>query len=67
MKRLGDGYWGACLKLPAGEFKFRYYVAGEWFVDYAAFGLEYGSFGPDSVVRMPATSEPQAESFALVA
>ena len=53
MQRTGDGYWLARMRLPAGEFKFRYCADGEWFTDYAAFGVEPGQFGLDSVVRVP--------------
>ena len=52
MVRSEEGYWYAELHLPAGEFKFRYCADGEWFTDYAAFGLEPGQFGLDSVVRV---------------
>ncbi len=55
MSRTPEGYWQAKLRLPAGEFRFRYCADGEWFTDYAAFGLEPGRFGMDSVVRV----EPQ--------
>jgi len=48
-----DGYWRARMRLPAGEFKFRYVADGEWYTDYAAFGVEPGKFGLDSVVRVP--------------
>ena len=48
-----DGYWRVKMRLPAGEFKFRYVADGAWFTDYAAFGLEPGQFGLDSVVRVP--------------
>ena len=48
-----DGYWTAMMHLPAGEFKFRYCADGEWFTDFAAFGLEAGQFGFDSVVQVP--------------
>ncbi len=48
----GDGYWSARMRLPAGEFKFRYYADGAWYTDYAAFGVEPGRFGMDSVVRV---------------
>ena len=51
-----DGYWTARMKLPAGEFRFRYCADGEWFTDYAAFGVEPGRFGLDSVVRIPQTT-----------
>jgi 1,4-alpha-glucan branching enzyme len=48
-----NGYWTARLQLPAGEFKFRYLADGVWYTDYAAFGLEMGRHGFDSVVRVP--------------
>ena len=47
-----DGYWQARVRLPVGEYKFRYCADGEWFTDYAAFGVEPGRFGLDSVVRV---------------
>lgn len=47
-----DGYWTARMRLPVGSFKFRYCADGEWFADYAAFGVEPGRFGLDSVVRV---------------
>ena len=53
MARKADGYWTARMRLPAGEFKFRYYADGEWYTDYAAFGVEPGEFGLDSMVRVP--------------
>ena len=53
MTPAGDGYWFARMKLPPGEFRFRYCADGEWFADYAAFGVEPGRFGLDSIVRIP--------------
>ncbi len=53
MVRSGEGYWIARMRLPAGEFKFRYCADGEWFTDFAAFGVEPGRFGLDSIVRVP--------------
>lgn len=53
MQRTEEGYWSATMKLPAGEFKFKYCADGQWFTDYAAFGVEPGRFGLDSVVRVP--------------
>ena len=70
MIRTPKGYWRAKLRLPAGEFKFRYCADGEWFADYAAFGVEPGRFGLDSVVRVVArpikvaTAEPVTETIA---
>ena len=54
MVRTAEGHWLAKMRLPTGEFKFRYYADGEWFADYAAFGVEPGPFGLDSVVRVAA-------------
>jgi len=52
MIRRSDGHWQAKLSLPPGTFKFRYCADGEWFTDYAAFGIEFGPFGPDSLLRV---------------
>lgn len=56
-----NGYWTAKMRLPAGEFRFRYLADGEWFTDYAAFGVEPGEFGLDSVLRVPAQTLKVAE------
>ena len=53
MVRSPEGYWMARIKLPAGEFRFRYCADGTWFTDYAAFGVEPGRFGLDSILRVP--------------
>ena len=58
MVRTEDGYWRARMKLPTGEFRFRYCADGEWFADYAAFGVEPGRFGMDSILRIPPRSIP---------
>lgn len=58
MVRTAQGYWIARVRLPGGLYKFRYWSDGQWFADYAAFGLEYGPFGPDSVV-MVADAKPE--------
>ena len=47
-----DGYWTARVKMAPGEFKFRYCADGVWYTDYAAFGVEPGTFGLDSIVRV---------------
>lgn len=57
MVRTSDGYWQTCIKLPPGDFKFRYCADGDWFTDYAAFGLEYGRFGPDSIIHVSVKSD----------
>jgi len=54
MTRKSDGYWHAKLHLPAGVYKFRYCADGVWYTDYAAFGVEPGQFGMDSVLNVRA-------------
>ena len=60
MLRREGGYWTARVRLPAGEFRFRYCADGEWFADFAAFGVEPGRFGLDSIVRIPNFSAVRA-------
>ena len=50
---VGEGHWKAILSLPAGAHRFRYLVDGEWFTDFAAFGVEPGEHGWDSVLFVP--------------
>ena len=52
MRRTAEGYWRARLMLPPGEFRFRYRADGQWFTDFAAFGVEPGPLGLDSIVRV---------------
>ncbi len=53
MVHVGDGHWKATLSLSAGAHRFRYRVDGEWFTDFAAFGVEPGEQGWDSVLFVP--------------
>lgn len=59
MTRDASGYWQAVLYLPQGDYRFRYRADNSWFTDYAAYGVEYGPYGADAVVRvekkLPAT------------
>ncbi len=55
-----DGTWNAAVHLPPGDYKFRYRADGEWYIDYAAFGLEMGNFGLDSIVRIQSEQAPVA-------
>ncbi len=54
MVRTADGHWLARVELPEGDFRFRYRADDEWFIDYAAFGLDTGPFGLDSIVHIQA-------------
>jgi len=50
MKRENGGWWVSRLRLAPGTYQFKYLADGQWFVDYAAFGVEHGPFGVNSVV-----------------
>jgi 1,4-alpha-glucan branching enzyme len=56
MRRTPDGWWEATLRLAPGSHRFRYLADGEWFIDYAGFGVEHGPFGLDGIVRV---AQPQ--------
>lgn len=45
MKRRRNGCWEARLKLPPGEYEFRYFANGQWFTDYAADGVMPNGLG----------------------
>jgi 1,4-alpha-glucan branching enzyme len=53
MKKSAKGYWTSKLRLPCGSFRFRYWADGQWFTDFAAFGVEPGPYGPVGVVYVP--------------
>jgi 1,4-alpha-glucan branching enzyme len=53
MTRQEGGWWCVRLPLPAGQYRFRYFADGQWFCDFAGFGIAYGPFGPDGIVRIP--------------
>ena len=55
-----DGWWHYELRLAPGCYQFRYLGDGQWYTDYAAFGLEHGPFGMNSVVKVDAP--PRAET-----
>jgi 1,4-alpha-glucan branching enzyme len=52
MEREPDGWWRYRLRLAPGVYQFKYFGDGEWYTDYAAFGLERGPLGWNSVVRV---------------
>jgi 1,4-alpha-glucan branching enzyme len=57
-----DGWWRCQLRIAPGCYHFRYLCDDEWFIDYAAFGLDYGPGGLNSVVNIdsppPLTANP---------
>ena len=50
MIRLPNGEWTHQAALHRGVHQFKYLADGDWFLDYAAFGLEPGPFGWNSVL-----------------
>jgi len=59
MTRLDEKRWRSRLQLAPGLYQFRYCADGQWFNDYAAFGLEHGPFGLNSVLKVePARRRP---------
>ncbi len=67
MQRDEDGHWRATLDLPAGVFRFRYRADGEWFTDYAAFGIEPGEYGMDSILLIAETAARAGQASRLSA
>jgi hypothetical protein len=53
MRRLADGWWSAMLRLPAGEYQFRYLADGQWHTDYASFGVQRSRNQWNSVLFVP--------------
>ena len=53
MATAGDGWWSITAELPPGEYRFRYRADGEWFTDYAAYGVEQSKHGWNSVLIVP--------------
>ncbi|MCG3179230.1 MAG: hypothetical protein BIFFINMI_01563 [Phycisphaerae bacterium] len=65
MRHVAPHLWRALLVLPPGEYHFRYFADGRWYTDYAAFGVEPGPLGVDSVLWIPVpTSTPRTRAAA---
>lgn len=45
LRPVENGWWRCQLPLGPGVYQFRYLVDGQWFLDYAAFGLDQGPLG----------------------
>lgn len=50
MRKGTDGWWRCRLELEPGCYEFRYKADGEWFTDFAAFGIQPTGTGWNSVV-----------------
>lgn len=53
-----DGWWRFRFRMAPGTYQFRYVSDGQWFNDYAAFGLEHGPFGWNSVLQVDPPAAP---------
>ena len=56
MTATGDGWWTLGKKLSGGEYRFRYWCDGQWYTDFAAYGIEATKTGWNSVLVVPKTS-----------
>lgn len=65
MTRGPDGWWRCLIRAAPGCYHFRYLCDNEWFLDYAAFGLEHGPYGLNSVVSVESPS-PAVASLSLL-
>ena len=59
MTRTERGEWICRLSLPEGEYRFKYFADGEWYTDYAAFGVEPCEFGYNSVLVIDGEDLPR--------
>jgi 1,4-alpha-glucan branching enzyme len=66
MKRGTDGWWRCDLRLMPGFYQFRYIADGQWYTDYAAFGVEPTPLGLNSVLKVdpPVVAEIKVEPVA---
>lgn len=54
LDRVANGHFRILLDLAPGTYRFRYFVDGQWIVDYASFGLQRNPHGQwDSVLYVP--------------
>ena len=60
MRRGDDGHWVLDVDVEPGVFKFQYHADRQRFADYAAFGLEPGEIGMESVLRVLGARELRA-------
>lgn len=62
MRQVKPGLWQTELRLPPGDYRFRYLSSNQgWITDWAAFGVERNQFGDwDSIVHVPIHSKLDA-------
>lgn len=52
MVREAGGWWRCDLQLEPGFYQFRYVADGQWYTDYASFGVEPTPQGLNSVLKV---------------
>lgn len=57
MDSVGDGWWTTTLRFDAGEYRFRYLADGQWFNDFASYGVEPTRMGFNSILMIPQRTE----------
>ena len=63
MRREPDGWWRCRLRLAPGTYRFKYLADRQWYLDYAAFGVERDSLGIwNSVVWVAPARAREAEA-----
>ena len=71
MTGMPDGWWKCQLRLAPGSYQFKYLADSEWYLDYAAFGLEMcppGTWNSVVLVREePDEAEPRLAPLADMA
>jgi 1,4-alpha-glucan branching enzyme len=50
MEQMEEGWWRAVAPFEKGEYRFRYYVDGQWYTDFAANGVEQTKMGWNSIL-----------------
>jgi 1,4-alpha-glucan branching enzyme len=58
MTKGADGWWRSQIELAPGTYRFRYLADGQWYTDYAAFGLEPCPYGWNSVLLVQPVEKP---------
>jgi 1,4-alpha-glucan branching enzyme len=63
MRRDGEGWWTTELKLPPGDYRFRYVADGTWYTDFASNGVEATKTGWNSMLVVPASNASRPSKF----
>lgn len=59
MQKGDDGLWHCHMLLAPGVYQFQYVADGQWYMDHAAFGVEFGPHGLNSVLHVDDRRAPE--------